>query len=143
MSKLGLKTHLLTIEDRQFLLKELNNTRSDEIDDLAFEATQLRAKLEALAPEQIEEKRALKKDIRRCNFATYRALLIPVEPAEQPSDEWLSENMGVGYFEHEIVPLQQILNAHQDVLGNSIAQAVSVPAVTPDAPSTGPVFAAR
>lgn len=142
MSNLGLKEYPITIADRKFKLREMNGRRSDKIDELGDQATALRAKLNALAPDQTAEKAEIRAQIRGCDYDTYRVLLIPVDPKDPPDNEWLLDNMGTGMLESEIVPIQTVLNAHKDVLGNSIAQGVLGEAA-PAAPSTGPVFAAR
>lgn len=146
MSRLSLKEHPLEINGRKFVLREMNGLRSDQIDDITDRSKALVGKKEKLDPEDLDGHRKLRAEIKACNYDTYRVLLIAVEPAEAPDDEWLSVNIGSGFMEEELAPIQTLLNAHKDIydLGNSVAQTVAGAPENPVADlSAGPIFAAR
>lgn len=99
-------------------MRERNGSRSDQFEELADEAILIQEKKKSLDPTDIDGKRSLRKESRSCDCRCYRLLLDPVDKAPL-TDEWIMENIGSGFLEHEIMPIQAQLDNHQDVLGKN------------------------
>ncbi len=113
-----LKEVPLSISGREFVLREMTMSRTYKLEELGELSTELGANLAALAPEKTKERKSIRTSIRDIDLQMYRILLIPVAPTEPPSDQWLRENIGAGLLDKVIMPAQQKLNNHEDVLGN-------------------------
>lgn len=141
-----LREYIHQIEDRTFILREVNGKRRNQLDDLSDQAVMVAKRLDECPAEDIEKKREIRQELQALNRETYRTFLIPFQPDERTPDDWIDENITEGYFMNVVAVLQGALNRYEDVaaVGKSIAEKLgAAPAAETNGLSVGPIFAAH